>query len=175
VTYPKWCLSFVAVIVLCVTVAWGSNSSTAMGASLAMVSSNSSTSTSFTQFIQSVNDAHYSDYVHLSATKVESEQAFEKMRLAILKMYAGVRVVSTYMESGQPIDCTVTSTQFSHPSSIGIARSEASHLKDASSTLPSACREGTIPVIRMTLDTLVRFPTLQDFLSSMKVAPPLPH
>jgi len=141
----------------------------------ATMTSNDNYPGSFTQFIQNVNNAKYSDYAHLATTKVQNEQEFAKMRQHIIELYAGIQVDSTYMTGGQVIDCVVTSTQHGYESGStapNIKNVPNSKIDQPASMAASSCKQGTIPMQRVTLDTLVQFATLQGFLSQGKSAPP---
>jgi hypothetical protein len=109
----------------------------------------------FPTFLQNVARAHYDDYAHLSTTRVRDEPAFEEMRAYILKLYADIQVVNTYLVDGRSFDCVVPRV---NPSSQP-RTSEFSKTVDQ-----GTCQEGSIPMERVTLERLVRFPTVQAFL-----------
>jgi hypothetical protein len=97
----------------------------------------------FADFVAGVQRARYSDFAGKPGTEVRSEAAFEEMRRYLLDRYATARVSHSYVQDGATFDCA---------GSGGPAPSG------------SACPAGTVPVRRVTLAELVRFPTLQSFL-----------
>ncbi len=142
---------------------------------------------SFSTFLSNVSTARYTEYIaRHSGTAVQSEQAFTKMRSYILDTYAGVQQVSSYVLDGQYFDCItidsqpsvthlkikhlaqppVVSSQTTHAD--GLSRGSASPLtlgeKDAFGNAIS-CKNGTIPMERITLERLSKFATLNDFLA----------
>jgi hypothetical protein len=93
-----------------------------------------------TEFLSEVRDAHYSDYAN---TQVASEQEFETMRKYVLDRYT-TPVTRSYLVGDATIDC------------MGSANSQATD---------EHCPPGTVPVRRVTLKDLTRFPTLQGYLA----------
>jgi hypothetical protein len=142
----------------------------------------------FQEGMERTRSARYSDYEGRVGVRVESARAFEEMQKYVLEHYDGVEVVSSFFRDGQYVDCIKTETQPSirrlgirelakPPSATAVetdqrrpARGERRYaesplklgLKDAFGN-PVRCEEGTIPMRRVTLDTLVRFRTLRDF------------
>ena len=162
----KWWPSINVILVFVFITACGSSA----GGSNATSSSHSVIS--FPQFLQSVAGAHYSDYAHLSITKVQNEEAFEEMRVYILHLYSGVRVLSTYVFDGNAFDCVLTPSQ---PS--GTFKSAAPLIAQTNVLAPSTCQDGSIPMERVTLERLVQFTTLQAFLGKSPDGgslPPIP-
>jgi hypothetical protein len=171
-TQSKWCFSLIAVIVLCITAACGSVSS-ATGSSSTVSTSN--VPVPFGKFLQGVSNARYSDYTQRTTTKVQNAQAFEEMRLYVLKLYTGVRVVSTYVANGQSFDCVVsTSKQGPPPASAPTQIAGSTPIGQSNAANSTACKPGTIPMQRITLDQLVQFATLQAFLTKSPGGSSLP-
>ena len=163
----------VAVVLFLVT-ACGTNSSTT-GSS----GSTNGTVVPFSTFIQNVSQAQYSDYAPRSTTKVQNEQAFEEMRTHILKLYDGVKVGSTYMANGQTFDCIVPTgvAKSGPPQNVSAPSTSGTQQGQAGTSTQSSCKNGTIPMQRVTLEQLVQFPTLQAFLAKSpggSSAPPIP-
>lgn len=94
------------------------------------------------EFLAGVRNARYGDYAGRPGARVAGEQAFEEMRRYILDRYAAAPVSRSYLLGGATFDC----------------------LGAASQPADSHCPPGTVPVRRVTLDELTRFPTLQGFL-----------
>jgi hypothetical protein len=93
------------------------------------------------RFLSDVRDARYSDYAN---TQVASEQEFETMRKYVLDRYNTAPVTRSYLVGDATIDC------------MGPANSQ---------TTDEHCPPGTVPVRRVTLKDLTRFPTLQGYLA----------
>ncbi len=154
----------------------------------------------FAEFLNIVRSARFEDYKGRSGIRVESPQAFEDMRTHILYMYEGVKQVSSFIHDGAYADCIAMESQPSvrhlgirkiaePPSSSSLVRGggerEPGEVKYIDSLLklglkdrfgnPIACSSGTIPMQRITLETLARFRTLRDFLSKNPVGLGRPH
>lgn len=115
-----------------------------------MTSSGSSGSSStaavpFSEFLEGVTSATYQQYAGQSGSKVRDAAAFDQMRSYLLTRYQTAHVARTFTDSGGGVfDC----------------------IQQASATgAAGACPAGSIPTQRVTLSDLVRFPTLQQFLS----------
>jgi hypothetical protein len=109
----------------------------------------------FDQFIHAVSAARYSSYAGRPGVAVRDQDAFEQMRRYLLQHYAGVTVVRSYVADGATFDCikmaaTTSAAPPSHPATTGQAH--------------SPCPPDAIPVRRVSLGQLVRFPTLRAFL-----------
>lgn len=153
---------------------------------------NSGSSADFTTFLQQVARARYTDYSMLPSTKVQNEQEFETMRSHILTLYAGKQIVSSFREpNGLYWDCAVVAPSHANPPPFSpqswgngqtkndpfINKAEpvttgpegTDHEVLNNRPINSAgCQEGTYPWMRVTLERLVQFPTLQEFLSGGK-------
>jgi hypothetical protein len=97
----------------------------------------------FVDFLTGVRHARYADYTGKPGTAVRGESAFEEMRRYLLDRYGGVQVSHSYTLGGADFDC-IGSESPAPPGSV--------------------CPAGSVPVRRVTLAELVRFPTLQSFL-----------
>ena len=166
-TKTKLYFGILATFLLFLVTACGSNSST--------TGSSSSTNNSpvpFNTFLQSVSQAQYSDYTQLSTTKVQNKQAFEEMRTHILNLYNGVKVNSTYMVNGQVFDCVAVkgSVTPNPPKPVGTPGTQG----QSGTSTQTSCKDGTIPMQRVTLEQLVQFPTLQAFLAKSPGGSSLP-
>lgn len=144
----------------------------------------------FPEFLSSVRTATYDDYAKRSDARVRDAAAFEEMRRHILYMYDGVKQVGSFVRDGSYADCITIESQPSvrHLGIREIARPPTSSalvqyrdgrapgdkryaespltlgLKDRFGNAV-ACPSDAIPMQRITLDTLVRFRTLRDFLA----------
>jgi hypothetical protein len=142
--------------------------------------------------LQKIRSARYADYEGRVGERVESAKAFEEMKKYLLERYEGVEGVSSFIRDGTYVDCIKIESQPSvrqqrireiakPPGSSGFEegnrKAEAGQYHYAESPLklglkdqfgnPVSCREGTIPMQRITLETLVRFPTLREFQSKV--------
>ncbi len=144
---------------------------------------------SFDDFLQSVRDATFDEYAQRDGAAVRDADAFEEMRQHILTMYDGVVQVSSFVYEDQYVDCITiesqpsvrlqdlevtrdapTGSRFSEEGTEGEAPGSAESvesplvmgLTDAYGN-PVSCDDGTIPMARLTLETLTRFETLDAF------------
>lgn len=148
---------------------------------------------SFPDFLKQVEGAKFDDYVH---NGVQSKEAFEEMRTHILGMYGGVTVVkdvTSFMFELLHGDCIVIKEQPSvfklgikeidlppmnvtssngtshttpHPPIQGADSPLKLGLKDEFGH-PISCPPHTIPMMRLTLERLTKFPTLERFFSKV--------
>ena len=144
---------------------------------------------SFRDFVESLIRARYEDFAARPEAKVASPEHFEEMRQHVLGLYAGVEAQHSFLElGGRPVDCIPIEQQPSlrnsgppvaPPSGPPPLASDA-----ASGELPTGeparqlhpewkdrygnamwCPQGTIPMLRITLEQVTRFRTLRDFFS----------
>jgi len=138
----------------------------------------------FHEFIAETREALYAKFCRLPDARVGSAPEFESMRQHILDLYAGVTPLGAHLlESGQIVDCIPFGQQ---PALRSVARGEPRASTPARPVPPPSieravppsataaavsqeqrCPEGTVPMIRLDLQTLTRFPTLQAFLSKV--------
>jgi hypothetical protein len=143
---------------------------------------------SLREAMQKARSSRYAEYEGRRGVRVESEKAFDEMLKYLLDRYEGVDVVSSFMLDNRYVDCVKIETQPSvrqqhireiakPPASSAFERTQRrpglGQYRYAESPLkrglkdrfgnPVSCREGTIPLQRITLDMLVRYPTLHDF------------
>jgi hypothetical protein len=95
--------------------------------------------------VAQVAAARYADYAGRPGVTVRDEAAFEEMRDYLLSRYRTAEAAGTITVADAVFDC------LRQPASAG---------PDA----PAGCPAGHVPVRRVTLDDLVRFRTLADFL-----------
>ena len=142
----------------------------------------------FANFMQSVATASSDAYVGQPGIQVLDAASFEQMRQHILTMYNGVQVSHSFVVDSQHFDCVpinqqpsvrllgINSIADSPPSSL-----LAQPVSDPSSVVESSqigadqqldqfgnslqCEDGTIPMGRITLDTMSRFENLQAFFA----------
>jgi len=107
----------------------------------------SAASVPFPDFLAEVRRAGFRDYAGKPDTKVQGEPAFEEMRRYLLDRYGTARVGRSYVLGDATFDCVGADTLSAGPSAPA-----------------SPCPPGSVPVRRITLAELVRFPTLQSFL-----------
>lgn len=124
-------------------------------------------------------------YAPATADRVRTASDFARMRSYVLDLYRGVRVTHSYEYGGAYVDCVTTTSQPSvrdeHIGAIATPPATAAPsttpatearavspltlgLRDAYGNAVS-CPRGTIPMRRLSLDQLTRFPTLKAFLA----------
>jgi len=151
-----------------------------------------STFVSFADFLAQVKAAKFSDYAKLPDAKVRDEDAFKTMQSYILQMYDGVQQVSSFIADEHYVDCI---TEQSQPSvrrlkiqQIATPPQGGDLPTGGDGTAPGTNRYGdslldqgltdafghvltcpntTIPMQRLQLAIMVRFPTLQAFLAKL--------
>jgi Neprosin len=140
---------------------------------------------------QKIRTARFSDYEGRLGVRVDAK-AFEEMQKYLLERYEGVETVNSFVRDNTYVDCIKTESQpsvrqqgireiakppLSSEVEAGRRRAEPGQNRYAESPLklglkdrfgnPVACPEGTIPMQRITLDMLVRYRTLRDFLAKI--------
>jgi hypothetical protein len=117
----------------------------------------------FAVFLDGLRSASYADYAGRPGTRVRSQQAFAQMQRFLLARYADVRVIRSYASGGAVFDCTRQTAPLAHPPEpTGIPAGAAGTSEAA--VQAQACPHGSVPVRRMTLSDLVRFPSLSQYL-----------
>lgn len=124
----------------------------------------------FATFLAGVTAARYRDYAGRPGTAVRDRAAFEQMRRYLLRRYRATAVSHSLASGDAVIDCVRAPGRPVSPPDPATAPSPPPPAATATATdhppAPAAgCPEGTVPVRRVTLDELVRFPTLADFLA----------
>jgi hypothetical protein len=144
----------------------------------------------FDDFLQRVERATFDEYGRLPGAQVQDAQAFAEMRAYVQRMYAGVKQISSFVSEGQYVDCITIASQPSvrqlgltrieqAPAAVALPeplRGEAPGDSQYAPSLlaldqtdlfgnPISCTDGTIPMQRLTLEKLVAFKALQDFLA----------
>ena len=97
--------------------------------------------------VAQVAAARYADYAGRPGVAVRDEAAFEEMRGYLTERYRGADAAGTITVAGAVFDCLRQPA--ASPSGPGA---------------PAGCPAGHVPVRRVTLDDLVKFRTLADFL-----------
>ena len=149
--------------------------------------------TSYSDFMKGVRYAQFEQFENRINSKVSDKTAFAAMQKHILKHYRGVKIANSFLgQSGSPIDCVTIKSQpglksrkmrghkLANPPKA-LARADqrsAKRVKSGRDIKPQLsrkmkdlygntmyCRKGTIPMRRLTLETLTRFRTLDDFFS----------
>ena len=85
------------------------------------------------------------------------------MRSYLLDRYGNTSVVASYASGGVVFDC-VRLAGTARPAPTPASPPTGATAR-ATATAQHACPAGTVPVRRVTLEQLARFPTLQSFLS----------
>lgn len=134
------------------------------------------------QYAEALADGARRAGVALETARAE----FERMKAHVLSFYEGVRPVNSYVNaSGQTIDCV----PFEQQPSVRAARAAGHQItRPVSPPAPSplegeghrggttarrpVCPEGAVPMVRLTLDQLVRCGTLDNFF---RKTPPGPN
>jgi hypothetical protein len=144
---------------------------------------------SFKTFIESLQSEKFSLYSARAETKMPNRSAFEEMRDHILNLYKGTQAAHSFMdESGAIFDCIPIEQQPALRDSAEPVfkppdlppqeepRGPKTRRKETLVTSPLGsdkkdphgnvmhCPAGTVPIRRITLEELTRFPTLRDFL-----------
>ena len=145
----------------------------------------------FRGFIDQTTTANAGDYLARPASKVKDGAAFEEMRRHILDMYQGVEVNHSFVVDSSHYDCVPIGQQpavrkygikniASPPPESVLDKSTGADVaaldsiaKPVSQLDPEKpfdafgnsvhCEEGTIPMRRITLDTMTHFETLKQF------------
>lgn len=174
----------------------------AIGALVAPTVLTSQTSTSrlipFDEFRVSLHGADSTAYVGRAESRVADSAAFEQMRRHLVDLYADMEVTHSYLLHGDVFDCVPIEQQPSvrllhldriaeTPPPLAAEDPEAADAR----ILPASqvgdgdrfdrfgnsteCEDGAIPMRRITLDEVTRFPSLRDFLSKSpgEAGPPL--
>jgi len=148
----------------------------------------------FVSFPDFINSAHMADpgqYLARSGSGVQDAAAFEEMRLHILTMYQGVTVTHSFLLGSHYFDCVPVEQQPSFRL-LGLTKiatpppSPQLHQQDLreGAAIPAVqvgpdnqfdqfgnstrCEDHTIPMRRITLEDMSRFPTLRAFLSKSR-------
>jgi hypothetical protein len=101
----------------------------------------------FAEFIATARSASLADFVRGGECRVRDAAAFAEMRAHLLERYRDALVVCSLLIDGQAFDCVAG------PGSVAVPSGEA-----------MGCPAGSIPMRRITLEEMVRFETLRDFL-----------
>jgi len=124
----------------------------------------------FAVFLEGLRSARYADYAGRPGTRVRSQQAFAQMQTFLLARYKDVRVIQSYASGGAVFDCTRQTGIPAHPPEpTGIPAGAAGTSEAA--VQAQICPHGSVPVRRMTLSDLVRFPSLSQYLSKVPEGP----
>ena len=142
---------------------------------------------SFNTFINETAASTYATYaVRDTAATRPTEPAFNQMRSYILNLYQGVEVVHSYSSDSGYFDCVTENTQPSvrdlaihhiatPPAPSGNARAAKAQATVTGTLLGRglhdaygnaiACPTGTIPMRRLTLDQMTKFPTVAAYMA----------
>jgi hypothetical protein len=137
-------------------------------------------------YVSSLSSAKHSAFAAKAESKVSHEDAFEEMKAHIVKIYDKVEAAHSFMdETGAIFDCVpveqqpaLRGTKERVPKAPDLPKTKTGgedERKDVLFPAPLApdrkdhfgnvmhCPEGTIPMRRVRLEDLTRFPTLRDF------------
>jgi hypothetical protein len=128
----------------------------------------------FAQFMESVHAARAEQYLNLPHSTILDENAFDEMRAYVLRYYDGVAPTWSFADAGGSVfDCIPIEQQMSLRGQTGspaappdppTGRRGASNKPSSQAGNEVRAPPGTIPVRRLTLEDLSRFPTLGHFL-----------
>jgi len=130
----------------------------------------------FDAFLGRVGGAHFE-----GQGVVQGQQAFGEMRTYVLDLYRGVRVTNSWYEDNSYFDCVATETQPSVAGAKIATPPEVSGKTDAPADSQAAtqyapgqkdvygnamsCAAGTVPMQRLTLERMAKFPNLKAFMA----------
>jgi hypothetical protein len=134
----------------------------------------------------------YADALEAAARQVgitpEAARAeFERMKAHILSYYEGVEPVGSFQDrNGQTIDCVPFEQQPAvraalaegrpvarkAPRPPGVAGEPAHHLHVREARPHLLCPEGAVPIVRLTLDRLIRAGTLDNYFRKIPIGAP---
>jgi hypothetical protein len=115
----------------------------------------------FSAFLDSVRSASYRDFTGRPGIRVRDDRAFAQMRSYLLDRYRDVHVVRSYAIGGAIFDCTEQAGAPVHPPAPASAPSQSAGPQAGTQ---AGCPQGSVPVRRMTLDDLVKFASLRQYL-----------
>jgi hypothetical protein len=147
----------------------------------------------FDDFMWSTQSARFEDYSGRAESRVQEASAFEEMRQHILAMYQGVQVTHSFVLDSSHFDCIPVGQQpalrLLGLQSIALPPETSAHQPVERGRAPQApvslnsqfaaenpldehgnaigCEENTIPMFRITLEQLTRFPTLRQFFQKI--------
>jgi hypothetical protein len=119
-------------------------------------------------YAATLSAARYSDYAGRPGVDVRDEAAFEDMRQYLIQRYADAQAATSVVSNGTVFDCIrqAGDTASPPPAPPPSASAQGSQGPTASATQSAIpCPAGSVPVRRITLDDLTRFPTLAAFQS----------
>jgi hypothetical protein len=126
----------------------------------------------FAQFMETLRTARAEEYLNLPHSAVLDENAFNEMRAYLLRYYDGVSPSGSFGDpSGSVFDSIPVEQQLSLRGRCGSVaappnlpgNSPYAYTPSPSQVGNETCTPGTIPVRRLTLEDLSRFPTLGHF------------
>lgn len=130
----------------------------------------------FSEFVNNLRGAKASSYVGQPGFSVQNAVAFEEMRQYLLQLYNNVSVAHSFVSDHQVFDCIPTNQEPSvraQGSSAPIRPPQPLPPPDTSGSMPitvttnvsdkETCPDGTVPMRRVTLEEMARFPNLHQF------------
>jgi len=141
----------------------------------------------FPGFVEGLRNAKGSQFAGKDAVRVKDQAVFEEMKTHLLKLYANIRVERSFVEDNHYVDCVPVEQQPGLRSGTGFSPlasppREKRRTPNSSGTINLAlkpgkrdafgheiyCPQKTVPMRRVSLEEMIRFPSLQDFLSPGK-------
>ena len=153
--------------------------------SLAFAQSENARFVRFHDFVENTRTASAQDFLARPDSKVRSAAAFEEMRKSILDRYQGVEIAHSFVMGNNHYDCVPVEQQpalrtyhlnsvadappldlapkavTAHGNVLPASLEPESAIDDAGNS--THCEAKTVPLLRNTLETMSRFPTLTDF------------
>jgi hypothetical protein len=134
----------------------------------------------FGSFIDQTKTANAADYLNRPDSQVKDAASFEEMRQHILNMYQGVEVEHSFVLDANHYDCVPTNQQpavrkyglkkLATPPPQSLLRNQLTKDMQRDPQNPfdafgnyERCEDNTVPMQRITLETLTRFETLHQF------------
>lgn len=142
------------------------------------------------QFVAGVRSASFLESLKGAEVKVRDATAFDEMRQSILDRYDGVTVTHSFVQGGQYYDCVpvdqqpavrnyhLTHIEAAPPQALAgkpvIAEGNIRPATMIDADKPNdvygnriGCEANTVPLLRTTLETMLRFPALKDYYTKV--------
>lgn len=134
----------------------------------------------FRRFIERVRAAGASEYLHRPDSVILDEASFDEMRSYILRYYDEVTPVASFADAGGAVfDCIPVEQQIAlrgQTSQVSVPPAPPAGVQVPGTPPPqqsgnaASAPPGTVPVRRITLEDLARFPTLDHFLNKIPMS-----
>lgn len=134
----------------------------------------------FRRFIERVRAAGASEYLNRPDSVILDEASFDEMRSYILRYYDQVTPVTSFVDAGGAVfDCIPVEQQIAlrgQPTLVAPPPGPPAGVQTPGISPPqqsgnaASAPPGTVPVRRVTLEDLARFPTLDHFLNKIPMS-----